>query len=164
MTEEAFTRAYDQHSDAIFRHCFFRIRDREQALDLMQQTFMKTWKSIQKGKEITQLKSFLFKVANNLIVDHSRKKKSTSLDTLMEAGFDPSQEENPQLQDRLDAQKKLEILDELEPPSYREVILLRYVEDLTITEIAETLDTTENTVSVRINRAINKLRKLLKNG
>ena len=76
---EAFTKAYDELSDAIFRHCWFRIGDRERAKDLMQETFTKSWQYISRGEKVDNLKAFLYRVANNLIIDEYRKKKELSL-------------------------------------------------------------------------------------
>ena len=48
--EEEFLRAYEEFADAIFRHCYFRISDREVAKDLTQETFTRTWKYIVDGE------------------------------------------------------------------------------------------------------------------
>lgn len=83
-TEREFTQAYEEHADALFRHCYFRVSNRERALELTQEAFMKTWDSVAQGKEINNYRAFLFRVLNNLIIDEYRKKKSTSLDALLE--------------------------------------------------------------------------------
>src|SRR5437763_398183 len=87
--EAEFLAAFDEHSDALFRHCFVRVRDREAAKDIVQETFTKTWDYLAKGKKVDHLRAFLYRVANNLIVDASRRKRSTSLDHMMEEdGFE----------------------------------------------------------------------------
>ena len=50
--EKEFLDAYQQYADAIYRHCFFRVYNRDLAQDLTQETFIKTWKYISEGKEI----------------------------------------------------------------------------------------------------------------
>src|SRR3989344_3440161 len=82
--EEAFTQGYQTHADAIYRHCYFRVHNKELAQDLTQETFIKTWKYIIEGKEIKNLKAFLYKVAINLIIDDSRKKKAVVFDSVKE--------------------------------------------------------------------------------
>src|ERR1043165_1036473 len=82
--EKEFLDAYKQHADAIFRHCYFRVYNKDLAEDLTQDTFIKTWKYISEGKEIKNIKAFLYKVAVNLIIDHSRKKTALVLDDLKE--------------------------------------------------------------------------------
>src|SRR3989344_280465 len=91
--ERDFLAAYDEHADALFRHCLIRVRDREIAKDIVQETFSRTWKYLSEGKEVDYIRAFLYRVANNLIVDGSRKKKTSSLDALMEEdGFEIADE------------------------------------------------------------------------
>jgi len=80
--EEDFATAYDLYADAIFRHCYFRVNDREKAVDLMQETFMKTWEYLASGKKVTNLRAFLYRSANNLIVDQARRAKLRQEDSL----------------------------------------------------------------------------------
>ncbi|TSC67200.1 MAG: RNA polymerase, sigma-24 subunit, ECF subfamily [Parcubacteria group bacterium Gr01-1014_66] len=55
-----FDNAYAQYADAIFHHCFFRILDRERALEIMQETFMRAWNYLSQGKKIMHFRSFLY--------------------------------------------------------------------------------------------------------
>ena len=158
---EQFVKAYDDLSDAIFRHCYFRIGDRERAKDLMQETFTKSWQYISQGTPVENLKSFLYKVANNLIIDEYRKKKELSLDRLQEQGFDPGFDDRNRTQNKIDAQfviNKINLLDE----KYREVVLMRYIDDLAPKEIAKILGESENNISVRIHRGLKQLKEVLK--
>ena len=157
--EEQFLKAYDDYADAIFRHCYFRVFSRERARELMQETFTRTWEYAIKGKAIENIRAFLYRVANNLIIDESRKKKEISLDALQEKGFSPSQ---PQGYKRIEnvlegkyAIEKLMMLDQ----KYRKAVLMRYVDDLMPKEIAEILGESENVISVRIHRGMEQLRQ-----
>ncbi|HYU65020.1 MAG TPA: RNA polymerase sigma factor [Candidatus Paceibacterota bacterium] len=158
--EQEFLQGYEQWSDAIFRHCFFRIGDRETAKDIVQEAFIKTWNYFRKGNEIDNLRAFLYRVANNLIIDWSRKKKETSLDMLMNQGFDVPVHEKNRLDLIIEGRQILPVLEKLDP-KYRDVILMRYIDDLTPKEIAQVIDETENVISVRIHRGIAQLRKIL---
>jgi len=158
---DKFLKAYDELSDSLFSHCFYRVSDREVALDLTQETFVKTWEYMANGKEIGNLRPFLFKVAGNLIIDHYRKKKSDSLDTLQEAGFDVASEDAQRIVSSSEGKHALEALGALDE-KYRQVVLMRYVDELSPREIGEIIGESENAVSVRINRSINKLKELLK--
>jgi RNA polymerase sigma factor (sigma-70 family) len=155
--ETEFLAAHEEHSDALFRHCLLRVRDREVAKDIVQEAFSRTWLYMSQGKKIDYIRAFLYRVANNLIVDGSRRKKSTSLDSMMdEDGFEPADEsirapiDTPALKEAL---KLLDALDE----SYRTVITMRYMDELTPKEIARALGVSENVVSVRIHRGIERL-------
>ncbi len=156
--KKQFLELYDTHADAIFRHCFFRVYDREQAKDLVQEVFCRIWMSISEGKEIDNFSAFLYKVANNLIIDHARKKKAVSLDSLMEEGFTLRDDSHIKLKDSIDAKDVIRLVQILDD-GYREVIVMRFIDQLSPKEIAIILGVTENVVSVRINRGIKKLRR-----
>lgn len=160
--EEQFLRSYKEYSDALFRFCYLKVSDREVAKDMLQETFIKTWQYIQKGGTVTNPKSFLYKTAQNLVIDHYRKKKTVSLDALADDGFDPGENPTKQTEDRLDGELALEVMNKI-PEMYREVIFMQYVEGLSIKEIAEIVGESENNVSVRIHRGIEKLRTIYEN-
>lgn len=163
-TEQAFLQAYDDYADAIFRHIALRLGDREQGRELMQETFLRAWEYISKGKKVDNLRAFLYRVANNLIVDLVRRKKlrkEESLEDLREQkGFDPPAEEDDSAAVRIDSEKVLAVLHAMEEP-LRTVIVLRYVDGLLPREIAELLNVSPNVVSVRIHRGMEKLRSLI---
>lgn len=160
--EKIFTEIFQAHADAIFRHCAFKLLDRALAHDLTQETFLRMWQQIEKGRDIENMKAFLYRIADNLIIDHVRKKKSISLDDLQEQGFDPGQEDTS-AQSRLEMGRAMLALGKLEEP-YRKVIELRYVEGLGVSEIAALTGDPPNTVSVRIHRALEQLRSHLRYG
>ncbi|MDO8558290.1 MAG: RNA polymerase sigma factor [bacterium] len=157
--EEQFLQAYDAYADAIFRHCYFRVFSRELAMDLMQESFTRTWAYLADGKTVENLRAFIYRVANNLIIDGSRKHKEVSLDVLQEKGFDPATPRRKEgLQNITDGKyaiEKLRLLD----PKYRTPISMRYIDDLTPKEIAQILGESENIVSVHIHRGMEQLRQ-----
>ena len=160
--EKRFLEAYEAHSDALFRHCYFRVYSRERARDLTQETFTKTWDYLLQGKEIENLRAFLYQVATNLIIDESRKRKKQtelSLERLQEVGFDPGEDESGRLIARADGKMLLPLLSQIDS-KYGEVIVMRYIDDLSPQEIAEVTGESENVISVRIHRGLKKLRKL----
>jgi RNA polymerase sigma-70 factor, ECF subfamily len=157
--EQRFLEAFDSYSDAIFRHCYFRVYSKERAEELMQETFIKAWDYVRRGGEIKDMRPFLYKVANNLVIDESRKKKSYSLDLLQESGFDPVGEGTHEIQAAVEGKDIVQLLEHLEEEQ-REVLVMRYIDDLQPKEIARLLEVSENVVSVRIHRALKKLRKI----
>lgn len=160
--ERDFLASYDEHADALFRHCFIRVRDREAAKDIVQETYSRTWLYLSEGKTIDYPRAFLYRVANNLIVDGSRKKKSASLEKMMEDdGFEPVDESITDPTDRTsarEAMKHLTSLDEI----YQTAIRMRFFDNMSPKEIALTLGVSENVVSVRIHRGIERLGRLMK--
>ncbi|OHA57717.1 MAG: hypothetical protein A2114_02460 [Candidatus Vogelbacteria bacterium GWA1_51_14] len=160
--EQAFIKAYDQYADAIFRHCYFKTSNQELAKDLMQQTFLQAWAYTQDGKSVREWRAFLYRLANNLVIDWYRRKKADSLDQLLEEGFSPETTdayEEPTLLAEFNLALKL--LDQLDQAD-RDLIVWRYVEDLSIREIADLLGERGNTVSVRLHRATKKITQLVR--
>ncbi|MBX4211734.1 MAG: RNA polymerase sigma factor [Candidatus Yanofskybacteria bacterium] len=159
-TEQEFLVHYDLLADPLFRHCYFRTSDREVSKDILQDAFIKTWQYIRKGQQVDNMKAFLYKVTNNLIVDWSRKKREISLDSLMDQGFDVPVSEQARLEAVVESKHMLEVLHRLDP-KYRDAIVFRYIDDLTPKEIAAITGETENVISVRIHRGLNQVRELL---
>jgi len=163
QTEQQYLASYKAHSDSLFRYCYSKLGDRELAKDLTQEIFMKTWQYIAGGKKVENLKSFLFRTAHNAVIDEYRKKKTTSLDTMRDDGFDPgdASESAKSAEIMHDGKQAIELIKKL-PDTYRDAVFLQYVEQLSIGEIASILDESENNISVRIFRGIEKLKEIIK--
>lgn len=167
--ERTFTSAFEQYSDELFRHCSMRIADRERALELTQEAFLRSWDYAQRGgEEIREWRPFLYRTLRHLIIDEYRKRKSSSLEAMAEAGdaspedLLPPDESNTleRAVERFEGKRALAALEQL-PDIYREALSLRYVEGMTPQEIAHILEESENVVSVRIHRGLKKLRDIL---
>ncbi len=157
------TAAYDQYSDAIFRHCYFRVFNRERGKELMQETFMRVWEYLLSGQEVLNMRAFLYRIANNLIVDESRKKKEASLDALQEEGWDPpGADEVVKMKNALEEQRVLKTLKKIDK-TYSETFVMRHIDGLSPAEIADIIGESTNTVSVRLHRAVKQLRVILNN-
>jgi RNA polymerase sigma-70 factor (ECF subfamily) len=157
---------YDQHSDAIFRYCFYRVGEKEKAKELTQETFMRLWKMLGNGKKIEYPKAILYRVARNLVIDFIRRKKELSLDAIQEISGDSVFANSPQatpsgenLENRVDVKIALTKLRQNSEETC-EMVELRYIHGLRVQEIAELLDLKPNAVSVRIHRGIHYLKKL----
>ncbi|HLD81596.1 MAG TPA: sigma-70 family RNA polymerase sigma factor [Patescibacteria group bacterium] len=158
-----FITCYDLYASKIFRHCYFRMyNNKELAADTTQEVFLKAWNYISNGNIVKNHKSFLYKIANNLIIDYSRKKKELSVEKMIEESGvqfqDSSQEQSIELNAEISEMR--DVLDKI-PKVYREVLIMRYVDDLRVKDIARILDVNPSLVSVRIYRGIRKLKRLL---
>lgn len=159
ISEKEFIRAYDELADDIFRFCAFQVRDRERARELMQDAFMRTWVYIEGGNEIDNLKAFLYKTARNLSINEAVRSKTRSLEELQEnVGYDPADEDSSTPEDAAEISILLRHLSAL-PEDAQEVLTLRYMNGLAVKEIGEILGAAPNTISVRIHRALEELRK-----
>lgn len=160
--KEIFFEAYDLYADAIYRHCFFRVYSKERAEELVQDTFLKTWEYLEQGKSVENIRAFLYRVANNLVIDHSRKKKEQSVEAMIatDEHWEPAYDERGKIEIRVLFRDVAGIMEQLQPED-KEVIMMRYLDELEPREIADLLAITPNAASVRLNRALERLRNLL---
>lgn len=153
------TEAYTAYVKDLNLHAFFKLHSHETGEDLVQDTFLKTWKYLVKGGKIEIMKAFLYHVLNGLIVDEYRKNKTTSLDVLLENGFEPSKDYSERLMRILDGKAALMLIQRL-PERYMKVMRMRYVQDLTLEEISLITGQSKNTIAVQLHRGLEKLRLL----
>lgn len=163
--EEQFTQAYDTYSEAILRHIYFRVSDRNVAEDLTQETFFKAWRHIasSKGVEIKSFKAFFYKIANNLIIDHYRQKPraTISLENIPEKEMAYEAEQEKEAERAIEKGVIERHLSELKD-EYRQILLYRYVDDLSIKEIGDITGKSPNNIGVMIHRAIKLLKEKMK--
>lgn len=160
---DEYKKAYDRFSDEIFRHCYLRVSDRELANDLVQEAYIRVWEYLSKGKDIDDVRPFLYRTAHNLIIDYVRKKKGktvVSLEDMIESGHDLEDKNNKDMNAIIDAHEVMSMFNMIEEP-YRTVLIMRYVDDMKPSEISEVLGISANSVSVRLNRAVKQLRSVI---
>ena len=160
--EQQFLEAYELYAEPLYRHCFYRVYNEARAEELMQETFLKTWEYVSQGKEVGNLRAFLYRVAGNLIIDYYRKKKEESLEAILEAHpeAEPGHDPTTHLETTVMVSYIKEVLEDL-PDDARIILTYRYIDDLDPKEIAEIMDITANNASVRINRALRLLQQRL---
>ena len=150
----------DAYQDAIFRFVYFRIRDRALALDITQDTFTKTWMYLAGGKDIEYEEAFLYRAAKNALIDHYKKSKASSLDTMMDSGYDPGTNRDVDEVFRQDDIEMVRTLLETLDEESKQIIFLRYTEEKPIEEIATLYGKSPNAMTVHIHRIVKKLRSL----
>lgn len=158
--QEGFLHAYDAYADAIYRFCYFRVRNNKSvAEDLVQETFVKVWQYLCDGHQIQHLRAFLYKTARNAIIDRQKRKETSnaSLDGLRENGFEPKGQTQQTIIAQVECQQLLDAMDDMDETE-KELLLLRYVEGYGPKEIAEIMHETPNVISVRIHRAKKNLK------
>jgi RNA polymerase sigma-70 factor, ECF subfamily len=167
--KDAFIKAYDLYIDDIYRFVFFKINNQEEAEDITSLVFLRCWEYIQNNsiKDYKTLKALFYKVARNLIIDHYRKKSSRQSIVKEEdiSAIDIVDEtQNPQI--KFENEYDLQIVKDkifLLKDEYREVIILNYINDLSISEIAQIMDKSKGNVRILLFRALKALRDLVKN-
>jgi len=153
------TTAHDDFAVRLNAHAFFKTNDHDTGQDLVQTTFMKTWRYLVGGGKIDMMKAFLYHVLNGLIVDEYRKHKATSLDQLIESGFEPSEDTTERLYGFIDGKAAVQLI-RLLPKIYRNVVRMRYVDEMTLREMSLITGQTSATISVQVHRGVEKLRIL----
>jgi RNA polymerase sigma-70 factor (ECF subfamily) len=155
----AFTIAHHDFEKGLNAHAFFKVHSHATGEDLVQETFIKTWSYLLRGGKIDVMKAFLYHVLNNLIVDEYRKHKASSLDTLIEKGFEPNTGSPARLYDVLDGKTALLLIARL-PVTYQKVMRMRYVQDLSLKEISLVTGQSKNAIAVQAHRGLEKLKLL----
>jgi RNA polymerase sigma factor (sigma-70 family) len=157
--QDRMTVAHDDFNGLLLRRALYKTNDKDVSHDLVQTTFLKTLLYLQKGGRIDLMRSFLGHILGDLIIDEYRKKKTLSLDNLLEKGFEPSSDEYQKNINILDGKDIILLIPQL-PKKYESVIRLRYLNGLALKEIALITGQSENTVAVQAHRGLAKLKTL----
>ena len=153
------TVAHHDFEKGLNTRAFFKVGDRALGEDLVQDTFLKTWKYLVKGGKVEIMKAFLYHVLNHLIVDEYRKRKTTSLEVLLEKGFEPSVAESTTFLNVLDGKAAIVLIARL-PAKYQKIMKMRFVQDLSLKEMSILTGETKNSMAVQVHRGIEKLKLL----
>jgi RNA polymerase sigma-70 factor (ECF subfamily) len=157
----AFAELYDKHVVRIYRHIYYLVSDGREAEDLTAQTFLKAWEAIDRYKERgAPFVAWLLRIGHNLTVSHLRSKRDHS--ALDEGYIDQKLNRNPEeaLERSSEEHSVREALMGLRDEQ-RQVIMLRFVEELDYREVAEMIGKSVPAVRVIQHRALGNLRKLM---
>ena len=157
----AFGRLYDMHVDRVYRHAYYRVGNVADAEDLTQQVFIKAWQAIHRYKKTASpFLAWLIKISHNLIVDFYRSKKAeTFLDFDV---FTSKSESSPEhlAETHFDQQQIHRAILEL-PGDKQQVVMMRFIEGFSYSEISSSLGKSEGAVRVILHRSLKSLRKIL---
>lgn len=161
-----FEKIYLKYSDKIYRYIYLNTLDPYLSEDITSETFLRIWKNWKKLKP-DFIQALLYKTAKNILIDHYRKHKNgkkVSLEETVEKGIEPSYDED--LIEKInkdDNFKKITEAMKLLPDNLKEVLILRFMDDLSARETAEILETSEVNVRVLQYRGLKELRKVIAN-
>jgi RNA polymerase sigma-70 factor, ECF subfamily len=180
--KDAFIYLYDSYLDKVYRFIYFKVGNKEEAEDITSSVFLKVWNCVQEGniQEQNSIKPFLYTIARNLVIDHYRKssnRMTASLDSRSDDEYEISESEisyikdNPEIMDEKNnladsidkgfeleivMKKLLELKDE-----YREVIILRYIDELSVKEISDIINKPKGNTRVLLHRAMKALKDIM---
>ncbi len=162
----------ERYRNKVINYLRMKVKDRQTADDLFQETFIKAIDSLQAGRYVDNGKfvSWVLRIAHNQVVDYFRGKRGPMLITNDDAGYDvlnnASLTTDPNVEDEmmLDQveQDMRELIEQL-PKEQRQVVLLRHYMDLSFREIAEQTGVNINTALGRMRYALLNLRKMAEN-
>lgn len=165
--KEEFGQIYDQCVDKIYRFIYIKVNSKEMAEDLTAETFTKSWRAFEasynNGEPIRNPQSFCYRTARNLVTDYyrSRAKASfVSLDSVQLVDTNIGIEEKAII--NADIEMVMKGIANLKD-DYQDVIIWRYLDEMSITEISELLDKSEEATRVMIHRALKSLRITMNN-
>ena len=170
--QHAYAEIVDRFRGKIFGLVYRMVKNREEAQDLTQETFIKAFNSLATFNSEYAFSTWLYKIAANTCIDHFRKKrlKTFPLDNPITVKDSQIQREFPDRHEiepdnKLLSKERKNIIDQAIdrlPQKYKQVIYLRHKVEKSYEEIAEELDLPLGTVKVRIFRAREMLKKILK--
>lgn len=160
--KQSFEEIYEQYAKAIFRFAYIKVSNYDVAQDVMADTFLRFWKIFSSDKPVQNPRALLYVIARGLIIDHFREKnkKTVSIDVIDERLFSTIDNTPEKLEIKEQVVLVLEKLNEIKK-EYCEIIILHYIEELEISEIAAMLKKKENTVRVLLFRALKSLKEKL---
>jgi RNA polymerase sigma-70 factor (ECF subfamily) len=167
---EALTALLERYQHLLYRYLLRLVREPATAEDLFQQTWLRVAGKIRRYDPRRSFEAWLFSVARNLAIDHLRRYRPESLDEALPSG-QPKGEQiaaaGPSAMDLVLARERasgmVQALAEL-PAIYREVLALRFEEEMKLEEIAGVLDVPLATVKTRLGRALENLRRRMEAG
>lgn len=166
----AFSELVEMYKDKMYHLGYRMLGNAQEAEDVVQETFLRVYTNLHKYDDTQKFSTWIYRIATNLCIDRLRKKKNVySLDAEMTDGDGndfysllPSEEETPEEQLVLtETQQRIRRAIEDLPEKYKSVVILKYLHDQSLQEIADVLNMPVTTVKTRVHRGREFLRKRL---
>ncbi|ASV69155.1 RNA polymerase sigma factor SigX [Cytobacillus sp. FSL W7-1323] len=162
--DSVFDELYTKYHQDVFQFLFYMVRDRELAEDLMQEVYIRVLKSYDKFEGKSSEKTWLFSIARNVAIDSFRKQKGWKQKIIEKFDWSKQQikDEHPMPEEVVMQSQEIQMIYRcMEKCSVdqRTVIIMRYIQELSIAETAATLGWTESKVKTTQHRALKALKK-----
>jgi len=164
--QEALKEIYDKYHKKVYRIAYGVVRQREEALDIVQEVFIKLFPSIKNFKGRSHFFTYLYRMVMNTAIDHARKMGKQPLLSLDEEGSLKPSDEVEKGPERILLHKELEerlnwAMNKL-PAEQRAALIFREIEGLSYQEMAEAMECSIGTVMSRLHYGRKKMQELLK--
>lgn len=168
---EAFARIYDRYVEAIYRFAVLKLPNSDDAQDVAAETFTKAWQYLNERGTVSHIRALLYRIARNLIADFYRKNAQIQTEgvTVTSDAVSPSSSIEAERSDEGQGKRLIEaradlalVLQKMErlKEDYRDVLLLRLVDDLPFDVIAEILEKSVGNVRVIYHRALKAMKEI----
>ncbi len=167
IVQDEFERLYENYHHSLFQYLFYMVRDKEAAEELVQEVYIKVFHSFQTFEGKSSEKTWLYSIARHVGIDWIRKqnrKKRKWLGLIGPLSKEDIRDPSPLPDEIVSTKDEVKIVYEAMEdctPDQRQVLVLRYVEALSIKEAAEILGWSESKVKTTQHRAVKKLKDIL---
>lgn len=158
---QALSTLYNRYYDKLFRYCYSMLTDRESALDMTQEVFLKAAQHLDRLKNPVTFPSWLFRIAHNECIDHCREKgKTTAFPDVLQDQLSDRNEDREQLQDRERLFDAMNLLMEELGEDARTMLQLKYLQQYSIQDLQKKYQLSESAVKMRLSRARHRIERL----
>ena len=157
--KEQFGQIYDQYIEKIYRFVYLKVNSQEVAEDITSKVFLSGWESYNKNSSILNMNAFLYKIARNSVTDYYRESSRTKL--ISTESVDQIPDAGTNVHDRAmlsaDIEEMKSAIRGLKK-DYQDVIILHYLEDMSIKEISEIMQKPQVNIRVMMHRGLKSLK------
>ena len=157
-----FEQLYDRYADKVYRKCLSFVKDDAKAEDFTHDIFLKLVLNLSSYKETAKFSTWLYSITYNYCIDQTRISKKYS-EVGLDENFDVPDHDDDSEMAELEAQRLNKAMKQIMPEE-KSILMMKYQDDLSIKEIADSLDISESAVKMRLLRAKEKLRKVYLEG
>ena len=157
--KENFSRVYDTYITRIYRFVYLKVSSQEVAEDLSSEVFTRVWKVYRRETVIEHPQAYLYRVARTVVADYYRGQKVqiSSIEEISQEPLDPAVSLDYEAEVKLEIDRVLKVVKALQS-DYQDLIIWRYIDELSVPEIAQITGKKEENVRVGIHRALQALK------
>ena len=156
---DSFEEVYDKFSQKIYQFVFFKVNNKDKAEDICSEVFLRFVKFVKEGNKIDSISGVLYRIARNLIIDDSRKNKE---DLVGDENLGSIKDDDFDIDDKyINNENLFSALSDLSD-DYRDVIVMSYIDEMNIRDVADVFGKTVGATKTMLSRAMDKMREILK--
>jgi RNA polymerase sigma-70 factor (ECF subfamily) len=165
QTRQEFEAVVEDLQDRLVRYAFLRLGSLQEAEDIVQEVFVRAYADRRNRRAVTQVRSYLYRMAANACTDLLRKRERSGVpvETVEAMNLPDGRKSSFEIASALEELQRIEAVLKRLPGRQSEVIRLRVFDELPFVEIAEVLGRSPATVKSRFRYGLRKLRKIVRN-